>query len=116
MSVGQEWLVDAEGCASERLRDSLTLRQLCERIISELDLHVIGESVWYQFPPPGGITGIFLLTESHLTCHTYPEVGTATFNLYCCRPRPEWPWTEQLTMSLGAQKVIIRTLTRGTDD
>jgi S-adenosylmethionine decarboxylase len=76
-------------------------------------LHVIGESRWHQFPPPGGITGIFLLTESHLTCHTYPETGVATFNLYCCRPRPAWPWVERLTAALAAQQVSIRALTRG---
>jgi S-adenosylmethionine decarboxylase len=113
MPVGQEWVVDAVGCSPERLRDLTTLQQICHYIITDLDLHVIGTSIWHQFPPPGGITGIFLLTESHLTCHTYPETGVATFNLYCCRPRPEWPWAERLTIALAARQVSIRTLTRG---
>jgi S-adenosylmethionine decarboxylase len=116
MPVGQEWIIDALGCSPERLRDRLTLERLCFRIITDLDLHVIRESIWHQFPSPGGITSIFLLSESHLTCHTYPEIGVATFNLYCCRPRPEWSWTDRLTTALGAQKVTIRTLTRGTKD
>ena len=44
----------------------------------------------------GGITGLLLLTESHLACHTFPERGFAAFNLYCCRPREDWPWPERL--------------------
>jgi S-adenosylmethionine decarboxylase len=70
MTVGREWVVEATGCSPEQLCDLLTRQRLCDRIIADLDLRVIGESVWHQFPLPGGITGMFLLTESHLTCHT----------------------------------------------
>ncbi|HEV3203386.1 MAG TPA: S-adenosylmethionine decarboxylase [Gemmataceae bacterium] len=111
--VGTEWLVDAEGCREEYLRDADILRRICRRIITQLDLHVIGEGIWHQFPPPGGLTGLYMLTESHLACHTYPENGTATFNLYCCRTRPCWPWNRQLTEMLGAIRVSVRSVTRG---
>jgi S-adenosylmethionine decarboxylase len=113
MRAGIEWLVDAEGCRAELLRDVRALRRLCELIIVKLDLHVVGEGIWHQFPPPGGVTGLFLLTESHLACHTYPETGVATFNLYCCRARPRWPWQEKLRALLGATRVSVRCTTRG---
>src|SRR5436190_5464196 len=108
-----EWLVEAEGCRADRLRDLGTLRQVCARIIVELDLHVVGEGLWHQFPPPSGVTGLFLLTESHLACHTYPESGLATFNLYCCRTRPSWPWQQRLKEMLGAELVSVRVAERG---
>lgn len=114
MKVGTEWLVDAEGCRADLLRDLTTLRRLCEQLIAALDLHVVGQGVWHRFPAPGGVTGLFLLTESHLACHTYPEAGVATFNLYCCRPRPSWPWEEKLREWLGACQVWVRTRMRGT--
>jgi S-adenosylmethionine decarboxylase len=53
-----------------------------------------------------------MLTESHLACHTYPEFGVATFNLYCCRERPAWPWDERLREMLGAHDVCVRSLSR----
>jgi S-adenosylmethionine decarboxylase len=115
MTVGTEWLVDAEGCSEELLRDEPTIRRLCEAIIRDLDLHVLGEGVWHTFPPPCGVTALFLLTESHLACHTYPESGLATFNLYCCRPRPEWRWESALKEALRAERVIVRCATRGVD-
>ncbi|HSF23961.1 MAG TPA: S-adenosylmethionine decarboxylase [Blastocatellia bacterium] len=113
MIVGNEWLVDAEGCSAERLRDLDTIQTICDSIIRDLDLRVIGEPMWHAFPPPGGVTGLFLLTESHLSCHTYPESGIASFNLYCCRPRPNWDWSGKLTALLGADRVTIRSTVRG---
>ncbi|HEY2866452.1 MAG TPA: S-adenosylmethionine decarboxylase, partial [Pyrinomonadaceae bacterium] len=55
------------------------------------------------------------LTESHLACHTYPEHGTATFNLYCCRTRPEWEWESNLKSSLGATSVNVNRIERGNE-
>jgi S-adenosylmethionine decarboxylase len=88
------------------------VRVLFERIIDDLGLKALG-SVWHTFPGEGGVTGLVALTESHLACHTYPEYGTATFNLYCCRTRPEWDWEESLTASLGAATVTVTKIERG---
>jgi S-adenosylmethionine decarboxylase len=116
MQVGIEWLIDAAGCDPDRLRDALALRGLCDRVLAELDLRVVGEGTWHQFPPPGGLTGLYLLTESHLSCHTYPEHGVATINLHCCRARRRWGWEEALRDALGARAVSVRELRRGSPD
>ena len=113
MSVGSEWLVDAEGCSAERLRDVDAIRVLCEEVVAELGLRVVGVPQWHKFPPPGGVTGLYLLAESHLACHTYPERGAASINLYCCRPRPAFAWDERLRESLGATRVTVRLVDRG---
>jgi S-adenosylmethionine decarboxylase len=115
MNIGREWLVDAEGCSAELLRDIEAVRSVCEEVIVDLGLRVVGESIWHQFPQPGGVTGLYLLTESHLACHTFPETGLATFNLYCCRPRPAFAWEERLRALLGASRVNLRTAARGDE-
>jgi S-adenosylmethionine decarboxylase len=112
-SYGIESLVDAFGCLSESLRSTERLAALFERVVRELDLHPLQAPTWYVFPGTGGVTGLLLLSESHLACHTFPESGFATFDLYCCRPRPPWPWEERLTEELGASEVRIRVFTRG---
>jgi S-adenosylmethionine decarboxylase len=117
MIVGTEWIIDVANCDAEKLRDLNLLRGAFDRIISDLDLKVIGEIHWHQFPLPGnGITGLALLTESHLACHTYPESNTATFNLYCCRARPEWNWEANLRSLLGAKTVKVAKVERGEDN
>jgi S-adenosylmethionine decarboxylase len=112
MIVGTEWLIEATGCEPELLRDESLLRDLFDRVVSDLGLKVI-DSVWHTFPGEAGVTGLIALTESHLACHTYPEHGTATFNLYCCRTRPEWDWRENLIKAVGAATVTVTKVERG---
>jgi S-adenosylmethionine decarboxylase len=113
--VGTEWLVEASGCDADALRDAAALRALVEAVVRDLDLRVVGEPHWHKFPGEGGVTGLLLLSESHLACHTYPELQVATFNLYCCRARPRWPWEERLAAALGATRVSVRKLERAAD-
>jgi len=119
LEEGTEWLVDAAGCDARRLSDLRHLQHLCAALIDALCLRVIGEPHWHQFPSlqgsaeAGGVTGLYLLAESHLACHTFPELGRATFNLYCCRRRPAWDWEKFLTTRLGATQVVARSIPRG---
>jgi S-adenosylmethionine decarboxylase len=112
-SGGIQWLVDAHGCHEDSLRSRERLEGVFVRIVSELGLHPAGEAQWKVFPGEGGVTGLLLLTESHLACHTFPETGFASFDLYCCTPRPEWPWEARLIEELGAVRVGVRSVVRG---
>jgi S-adenosylmethionine decarboxylase len=107
------WIVDAFGCEPLRLRSPAALGAIFAALVRDLGLRPIGEPVWHSFPGPGGVTGFLLLQESHLACHTFPETRFAAFDLYCCRPRAEWPWAERLSELLGAARVEIRRLPRG---
>jgi S-adenosylmethionine decarboxylase len=116
MIVGTEWLIEAFDCDAEKLRDYTTLQNIFSEIISDLNLKVIGQSQWHKFGGEGGLTGLTMLTESHLACHTYPEFQIATFNLYCCQTRPEWNWKENLLRFLGAGEVKITKIERGNPE
>ena len=112
MTLGTEWLIDASGCDAAALADLERLRAVFNRVIHDLDLNVLGEIAWHQFEHPGGVSGLALLSESHLTCHTYPEFRAATFNLYCCRERASWTWETTLKEMLGATEVKVRVFER----
>jgi S-adenosylmethionine decarboxylase len=112
MIVGTEWLIEATGCDADSLRDEDGIRDILSRVIADLGLRPI-DSVWHKFDGEGGVTGLIALTESHLACHTYPEHGTATFNLYCCRTRPEWDWKANLQTSLKASNISVTKIERG---
>jgi len=112
MILGTEWVIDAVGCDPAKLADLDRMRAVFARVIGDLDLHVQGEIAWHQFSHPGGVSGLALLSESHLACHTYPEFCAATFNLYCCRNRAAWPWEQMLSEMLGATSVTVRMLQR----
>jgi S-adenosylmethionine decarboxylase len=109
---GIEWIVEAHGCTPERLRDLITLKNLFAQIVADLDLRPVGETQWHQFPASGGITGLCLLSESHLTCHTFPEYGSACLNVFCCRPRGEWDFGGNLRRLLDAESVSVQSIAR----
>ena len=112
MSDGCEWVVDAYGCDPVRLADVAALRRLFAAIVAELVLTPVADAVWPVFPSPGGITGLLPLAESHLTIHTFPEHDSLCVNLFCCRPRTDWPWAERLRAHVGAEQITIRRLER----
>src|SRR5580765_4276399 len=109
---GIEWIVDAHGCAPGLLRDLDVARALFARIIQDLELRMAGEVQWHQFPAPGGITGLCLLTESHLTVHTFPEFASLCLNLFCCAPRREWDFEAACAQLFGAESVTVRRVAR----
>ena len=109
---GIEWIVEAHGCAPERLSDLQVARELFGRVIRDLDLRVVGDAQWHQFPTTGGITGLSLLTESHLAVHTFPEFGSLCLNVFCCVPRPEWDFDAGCRLLFGAESVTVRRLSR----
>jgi S-adenosylmethionine decarboxylase len=109
---GIEWVVEAFGCSSQALRDPAALKNLFRRITQEMKLRPVGATRWHQFPGTGGITGLCLLAESHLACHTFPEHGSLCLNLFCCVPRDEWDFESALKDLFTADSVSIRRLQR----
>jgi S-adenosylmethionine decarboxylase len=109
---GTEWVVEAHGCDPVRLASVPALHTVFATIIAELDLHPVGEALWHQFPSPGGITGMQMLAESHLTVHTFPEHASLCLNLFCCTPRQAWSWDTRLRTLLDADHVTVRVFAR----
>ena len=58
------------------------VKPLMEKIIKEMDLHVVGQ-VHKQFEPYGA-TCLYLLSESHMSIHTYVDERYCAIDLYCC--------------------------------
>ncbi|MBS1803647.1 MAG: S-adenosylmethionine decarboxylase [Acidobacteria bacterium] len=109
---GTEWIVDAQGCSADALRNLVCLRKLFASIVEDLGLRTIGDTHWHQFPGTGGITGLCLLSESHLTCHTFPEFGSLCINLFCCVPRRRWDFETKLSEFFQASSVRVTEIER----
>ena len=109
---GLEWIVEAHGCNPAALSDPSRLEQLFRALTTQLNLHPLGKANWHQFPHTGGVTGVTLLQESHLACHTFPEYGSLCLNIFCCRPRPDTDFEALLKKEFGATRVAVRKVDR----
>ena len=58
------------------------IQPLMKKIVEDMKLNVVGE-LFKQFEPMGA-TILYLLAESHLSIHTYPEKNYCTIDLYYC--------------------------------
>jgi len=109
---GMEWLVDIFGCPANVLQDRRTMSALFNTVVREMRLHPMGDPVWHQFPTTKGMTGFWMLLESHMTIHTFPEFESACFNLFCCSPRTGIDWQSMFSRMIQATSVSIRECPR----
>src|SRR5207244_3403861 len=93
------------------------LRQLCVVAVSGAGLQPVGE-LFHPFPAPGGVTGVVLLAESHLAVHTWPELASATLDVYVCNHGSDntdraHSLLNALIASFGAKGIERQALQRG---
>lgn len=67
---------------NEKLKYSSTIIPIMDRIVDDFKLNVVGEA-FHQFQP-FGFTGVYILSESHLSVHTYVEERKMALDLYTC--------------------------------
>ncbi|CAL6052602.1 polyamine_aminopropyltransferase [Hexamita inflata] len=66
----------------------------------------------HQFQP-FGMTGVAVLSESHISIHTWPEYGYASVDIYTCGKIEIQKALEELKGFFAPQKVDVVTVTRG---
>jgi S-adenosylmethionine decarboxylase proenzyme len=82
---GHHLTADLAGCPATlaEMTDARALRSVCLACVQAAGLSMVGE-LFHVFPPPGGVTGMVLLAESHVAVHTWPERGAVTLDVYVC--------------------------------
>ncbi len=70
----------------------------------------------HHFTPEGGISGVAVLAESHISVHTWPERGYAAFDIFMCGDaRPELA-ADYLESVFSPQRALVQTHLRGVMD
>ena len=79
--------------------------EVCGATLLHLHLH--------HFTPSGGISGVAVLAESHISVHTWPERDFAAFDIFMCgdaRPEMAIPVLKQ---AFSPRRMEVRDLMRG---
>src|SRR5437764_11065883 len=110
--AGQHVLAEFEGVDPALLDDVAFLRVTLERSLDRAGATVC-DVVSKQFAPQG-VTVLALLSESHASMHTYPEVGSVFLDVFTCGTRADPELAMRLLAEcLGATSTRITTIQRG---
>lgn len=81
---GYHTIWDITGASAQLLRNDHALHRFFLATLQASGFTVISDMV-HKFSAGGaGVTGLFLLSESHLSYHTYPESRYISIDVYTC--------------------------------
>ena len=89
-TTGLHLIGDLYGCIcdSRLMLDAAYLEEFCKAQVAAAGLTSVG-SLFHSFGEGGGVTGVVVLAESHLSIHTWPESGYVTLDVYVCNYSPK---------------------------
>lgn len=76
-------VADFYGIERDIISKVMPVKKILKEAIEKAKLSIVG-SRFFQFNPHG-VTGIFLLKESHISIHTWPEYGYAAIDIFTCK-------------------------------
>lgn len=72
----------------------------------------VREVAFHKFAPQG-VSGVVIISESHLTIHSFPEHGYASVDVYTCGDLDPTIAAEYIAQALGSQASELKELPRG---
>ena len=109
-AIGRHIILEMWGCQN---LDSVDTAELALReMVTALDVHLLDLKV-YPFSPVG-VTGIAIVSESHLVIHTWPEYGYAAVDVFTCgAPRDPQDAVEVLRCHYQPEHIGVMEINRG---
>ncbi len=112
MPGGTHLIAELAGCDRESLNDEEFLREKLREAAQIAGATVL--SVHSHRFTPVGVTAFALLAESHISVHTWPELGYAAVDAFTCgRSMRTELAIESVAHALGSRDTKVVTVERG---
>lgn len=80
--MGKHLLLEVYDVEFNLLNDGISLQKVMEGGISRAEMTIL--NIFQHCFYPQGLTIVFALSESHVSCHTWPEEGCIAIDVYTC--------------------------------
>lgn len=81
-TLGKHIIVELSGCDQNSINDLEDVQEKMIEAAKQANATII-KSVFHKFSPLG-VSGVVVISESHLSIHTWPELGYAAIDIYTC--------------------------------
>ncbi len=114
-ALGRHILAELYGCTTEVLNDLQKIEDIMVAAALEAGAE-IREVAFHKFSPQG-VSGVVVISESHLAIHTWPELGYAAVDIFTCGDTVD-PWIscEYIKAKFSAQNMAANEVKRGIFD
>ncbi|WP_441951921.1 adenosylmethionine decarboxylase [Nocardia sp. 2TAF39] len=113
--TGRHAIAEFEGIDPALLDDEELLRDILAGSLAMAGATVI--DITSKRFVPHGITVLLLLSESHASIHTYPEIGAAFVDVFTCGERADPGYATRLVAdALKPTTLSLHTFSRGRTD
>ncbi|HDJ50739.1 MAG TPA: adenosylmethionine decarboxylase [Thermoprotei archaeon] len=111
-ALGRHMIVELYGCNGQALNDVKLIAKMLKEATEAANATIL--SVQVHPLTPQGVSGVVVLAESHISIHTWPELGYASLDIYTCgeHTKPERA-LEVIREYLNPKNVNIVELKRG---
>ena len=111
-AMGCHIIAEMSHCSEDILSDLSKIKDIMVKAALEAKA-IIKETAFHRFMPQG-VSGVVVIAESHLSIHTWPELGYAAVDVYTCGEKTQPNKAcEYLAKYLGAKDVSITEIKRG---
>jgi S-adenosylmethionine decarboxylase len=112
-AIGRHIILEMWGC--QNLDSVETAEQALREMVDALDVNLLDLKV-YPFSPIG-VTGMAIVSESHLVIHTWPEHGYAAVDVFTCgAPRDPQEAVTVLRRLYRPEHIGVMEINRGQMD
>jgi S-adenosylmethionine decarboxylase len=112
-AIGRHIILEMWGCRN--LESVQTAEQALREMVDALDVNLLDLHV-YPFSPVG-VTGMAIVSESHLVIHTWPEHGYAAVDIFTCgAQRDPQEAVNVLRRHYAPERVGVMEINRGQLD
>ncbi|GAB6181415.1 adenosylmethionine decarboxylase [Desulfotomaculum defluvii] len=110
--LGVQLMAEVWECDPEKLNNLKTVEEIMVGAARKANAE-IREVVFHRFEPQG-VSGVVVISESHLTIHTWPELAYAAVDIFTCGEHVD-PWIalENITQEFNAEEINVMEITRG---
>ena len=84
MAIGYHIIAELYNCNQKTLKKVADVEKVLEACVKDSGLTKLSSS-YHQFKP-FGVTGFILLSESHVSVHTWPENNYVAVDIFTCGP------------------------------
>lgn len=111
-ALGRHVLAEAYGCDRAVLNDVELVRDIMVDAAIRAGAEV-REVAFHRFQPQG-VSGVVVISESHLAVHTWPELGYAAVDVFTCGTRVDpWEACDYVIKGFRASTVTANEMRRG---